>query len=333
MHFDHDSNISPKDFCQLLSKKERSRLLLVAANKSLVYEKADLNQEQLKRVLLFKASSVSLTEILEKGKLKKDDQLKLLLSYLLAKAVWQFYDSEWMASKWSKDTIHFMREQPRGCHDQIITLVHKPYLATELQPPQHANDHKSPHEINSPLADRFSAVTHCYPKLLALGVMLMEIELGEGMEKHRPDNLNIENDDHYIAGGIILEPLWEKLDSYQAVKQMIEVCVKPDTGKLGLDNEAVRSNLYIYIVAPLGRLFRQAWHQAGDPESFTPQPICFTSDDFPADVFDASELSNLDMESTLDHPIQTVNEIDPHPNPLTILAPGVYEAGGILQVQ
>lgn len=86
-------------------------MILNASNDGLVFEKIDLDFEKLKRLYLLKASSVSLTTVLEKRKLEGDDQLKLLLSYLLAKSIWQFYDSEWMKRDWTKDSIHFMRER------------------------------------------------------------------------------------------------------------------------------------------------------------------------------------------------------------------------------
>ncbi|KAJ8116066.1 hypothetical protein ONZ43_g4521 [Nemania bipapillata] len=88
-------------------------------------EKGDkLISEQVERRFLFKAPSVSLATVLEKRKLHGHDLLRLLLSYLLAKAVWQLYDSDWTASNWSKDSRHFMRErvndQPK--HHEVIAL-------------------------------------------------------------------------------------------------------------------------------------------------------------------------------------------------------------------
>lgn len=105
------AGISPEDFCGLVRRRQRGYLILNASNDGLVFEKIDLDFEKLKRLYLLKASSVSLTTVLEKRKLEGDDQLKLLLSYLLAKSIWQFYDSEWMKRDWTKDSIHFMRER------------------------------------------------------------------------------------------------------------------------------------------------------------------------------------------------------------------------------
>lgn len=230
--------------------------------------------------------------MLEKRKLHGDVQLKLLLSYLLAKAVWQFYDSDWMATNWSKDRIHFMRERLNGSSEpqEVITLIHKPYFATELSPPSACPSCVSQSKCSTEqdFMRRFPSATHFHPKILALGIMLLEIELGEGIELYQleeslDDENPMENEDHFTAGRIILSPMWERRNVYQAVKEMIEICLKPDTAKFGVEEVPARDNLYTYVVAPLGRLFRQAWSRDRDPESFSPDPISFKATECPPD--------------------------------------------------
>ncbi|KAI1826112.1 hypothetical protein F4861DRAFT_499199 [Xylaria intraflava] len=285
--------ISPEEFCGLIRRRERGRLVLNAANDGLVYERAELNPEQLKRLLLLKASSVSLATVLEKRKLQQSDvQLKLLLSYLLAKAVWQFYDSDWMTTNWSKDRIHFMRERLSDSpeHQEVITFIHKPYFATELSPPSARSGCVTQGECSTEqdLMQRFPSATHVHPKILALGIMLLEIELGEGIELHHlKESLDeenpIENNDHFTAGRVILSPMWGKRKVYQAVKEIIEICLKPDTGKFGIEEAPACDNLYTYVVAPLGRLFREAWPRDSDPDSFSPDPVSFKATEFSSD--------------------------------------------------
>jgi hypothetical protein len=71
------------------------------------------------------ASSVSLAELVMMTKLSL--KMRLLLSYFLAKAVWQFYDSEWMQREWTKNTVHFMFERrpkmPKGI------FINEPFLS------------------------------------------------------------------------------------------------------------------------------------------------------------------------------------------------------------
>ncbi|KAI1110422.1 peptidase S8/S53 domain-containing protein [Nemania sp. NC0429] len=284
--------ISPDEFCGLIRRRARGRLVLNAASNGLVYERAELSPEQLERLFILKSSSVSLATVLEKRKLQGDVQIKLLLSYLLAKAVWQFYDSDWMASNWSKDRIHFMRERISGSSEpqEVITLIHKPYFATELSPPSvfPSRVSQSGCSIEQDFMQRFSVDTHLHPKILALGIMLLEIELGEGIEVHQlkeplDDENPMENEDHYTAGRIIVSEMWKKRNVYQAVKEMIEICLKPDTEKFGIEEVPARDNLYTYVVAPLGRLFRQAWSHNQDPESFSAKPVSFKATEFPPD--------------------------------------------------
>lgn len=298
--------ISPKDFCELIRRPQRGCLILNAADDGLAYERLELRFEQLNRLFLLKASSVSLATVLEKRKLDGDDQLKLLLSYLLAKALWQFYDSDWMMRDWTKHTIHFMRERLNGSPEpqEIITLIHRPFFAAELrQSPSQPNPPQCESSCEKDFTDKFPSTTHLYPKILALGILLLEIELGEGIERHRSEESldeneqPIENDDHYTAGKVILSPMWERRNVYQAVKEMIEICSKPDTGKLGTDQACVRDNLYTHIVAPLGRLFRQAWSRDKDPEAFSPNPVSFKSTEFPSDDF---ELLNSETAASND---------------------------------
>ncbi|KAL6408085.1 hypothetical protein AUP68_08458 [Ilyonectria robusta] len=324
--------ISPIKFCGLIRREQRGRLILNAANDGLACVRVELNVEQLKRLFLWKAPSVSLATVLEKRKLDGDDQLKLLLSYLLAKAFWQFYDSNWMTRDWTKHTIHFMRECLNGSPEpqEIITLIHKPFFAAELRrypsqlnPPSQC---ESSYENDS--TDEFPSTTHSYPKILALGIMLLEIQLGEGIERHRSkDSLDengrpIENDDHYTAAKVMLSPMWRSRNSYQAVKGIIELCLKPDTGKLGMDQARVRDNLYTYIVAPLDRLFRQAWSRDIDPEAFCPNPVSFKSTEIRSDGFELIK-SEATTSSNLEPPVSTqVPSSDSVPTAQLTLAAG-----------
>ncbi|CZR58257.1 uncharacterized protein PAC_08148 [Phialocephala subalpina] len=302
--------ISPMEFCKLIRHEVHGCLILKAADDGLVYERLYLEFERLKRLFLLKASSVSLATVLEKRKLDGHDQLKILLSYLLAKALWQSYDSDWMTKDWTKHTIHFMRECINGSPEpqEIVTLIHKPFFAAEFRPvPTQGNPVQ---EVDSSsekdFTEKFPSMSHSYPKILALGIMLLEIELGKGIEQHLSDESpgedeqQIDNYDHYNAGRIILSPMWERRNTYQAVKEMIEICLKPDIGKLGTDQACIRNNLYTYVVAPLGRLFRQAWSRDKDPETFSPDPVSFNSTELPSDD---SEL--LNSEATTSNGLET----------------------------
>jgi hypothetical protein len=198
--------VSSIEFCNLIRGSWLGRLVLKVVNNGLICE--DLAEPQLLEDFLLEEPSILLAAILNKRKLRGERQVKLLLSYLLAKAVWQYYKSDWMTPYWTKYTIQFMRErldndaEPRD----IFTQIHKPYLATKLRPSFRPPAHP-PEEPELGL----SLATHSYPKILGLGILLLEIKLGEDIERHRPqDSVErgspMDNEDHHVAGQIILKP-------------------------------------------------------------------------------------------------------------------------------
>ncbi|KAH7127244.1 peptidase S8/S53 domain-containing protein [Dendryphion nanum] len=285
------SPLSP-GFCGIIRCPVQGTLLFDVSHNELTYAGIEM-PEILDRIFLLQAPSVSLATVLEKDKLREDILLKTLLSYLLAKATWQFYDSPWIRGPWAKETVHFMRER-RSCssNDQeILTLIHKPIFATDLgaisPPPGSAvcncnssNNNIDDDEINLPMA------THWYPSILALGVMLIEVELGEGIERHRsPESYDqngglIQNADHFTAVMITCSDDWKARHTYQAIKEIIQICLKGHRGQLGEDLSSVREKLYKWIVVPLGNLFREAWSQDQEPEAYLPHFITFNTDEF-----------------------------------------------------
>jgi hypothetical protein len=90
--------------------------------------------------------------------------------------------------------------------------------------------------------------SHRLPKLLALGIMLLEIELNIKIEEHRlPADLNDDgkpnvNADHHAAVILLKKnELWEEKETIQVVKKAIAICLMPDEFKDVLkDKEGIR---------------------------------------------------------------------------------------------
>lgn len=237
-------------FCELITNRMHSQLKLAALNESLVLNgPCPLSQD-----FLLDASSVSLAELLDIAKLSP--KMKLLLSYFLAKAVWQFYDSDWMRSEWTKETVHFMFERrsytPKGI------FVNEPFLSANFDGRHMVQD------------DTFRS--HLFPKILALGIMFLEIELGVNIEKDRtPDCLgpngqpNV-NADHIAAMKVFNSAtLWKEMDTFTAVKGVIEACLIPVPFMPYLnDANGLRDAFDKYIVTPLQKLYRKNWE---DPDT------------------------------------------------------------------
>ncbi|KAK3299686.1 uncharacterized protein B0H64DRAFT_337797 [Chaetomium fimeti] len=100
--------------------------------------------------------------------------MRPVLAYILAKAAWYYYDSEWTSMGVSNDCVYFMGET---LEDEVVYFC-KPYLSAQL-PPQ-----------GSQMAEcrQVVGMIHRYPRILALGVMLVEIATGQRFEMEgRPD--------------------------------------------------------------------------------------------------------------------------------------------------
>lgn len=216
------------------------------------------------------AHGVPLARILTHKNLKKDLQRKLLLSYLLARAVWQFYDSNWMAKEWCKNTVQFMWHQLDKLPELpgTIALDHRPFISTEFPAPKADPAEKGP---------------HLYPKILALGIVLLEIELGDGIEKRFPSayfdlqRRPLPNAERICASDLIVSEEWSsRVRMLAPVRDAIEICVKPDAEKFGTSPRLVRQQLYNSVVEPLGNFLEKMHSCPGGPHKFNLGPMYFS---------------------------------------------------------
>lgn len=258
------------DFCKLISSQELGRLRLQVSGGHLFDDGLDFSSR--KDGISLKPPSVSLASVLASASLGNDSQRKLLLSYLLAKAVWEFYDSDWIAEAWSKHEIHFMRQRVDTMQHKIL-LNYRPFISADF-----GGSVISGGDANTETSRR----SHIFPKILALGITLLEIELGEPLEQHyASEYLDANgqpraNANHMAAGDFITSNTWKSRKKvYRPIRQAIDICVKPDISQLGTDPSQVRKNFYGRVVVPLRTFFGLAFDCDGCPENFDPGPISF----------------------------------------------------------
>lgn len=143
--------------------------------------------------------------------------MKYLLSYLLAKSMWQFYSTDWMGKDWTKESIHFMFERRQSANSAGIYL-NEPFISAHFDPEDDNNDSEfRPHK---------------FPKIKALGIVLLEIELGTVIEDHYDDEcyaldgeLNVDAD-LYVALKLFDDP--DRLeDTFPLLKAVIGDCLRP----------------------------------------------------------------------------------------------------------
>ncbi len=89
--------------------------------------------------------------------------MRPVLAYILAKATWHYYDTSWMGLSWTNNRIYFMKGQDSS------TYFCTPYLTTVF-----LDSSDSPAEFR-----QVPGMMHRYPRVLALGALLLEIATGE----------------------------------------------------------------------------------------------------------------------------------------------------------
>jgi nucleoside phosphorylase len=196
-------------------------------------------------------ASVSLAEWLEQT-VHLSNRVKITLAYTIARSVWQYYDSYWMANPWTHDNIQIMKE---SIGDRNHVRPH-PYFTTKL--------HKFKHQIlDHCIADD---LFHMYPSILALGVILIEIATKQPFKHDGAHYLWNETtiNDYYewawtTANGSNLGSMIGA--AYEAV---VNNCLDAelfrdgpiDPSKADQDLEVRQSRLYEKVVLPLQDLYQ-----------------------------------------------------------------------------
>jgi hypothetical protein len=273
-------------FCSSISDQDESGtyLLCLSAHGKRLYFKETRHREMMK----LKSRSISLGKLLEMisaGELKSAStppggpleidpaggllgNMKEVLAWILSEAVWQYYTSPWMLEPWNKENVHFLFERRlyEG-HDVTVIFVNEPFLSVSISPDKYVVENtqagsrpegstKSGTKRRSP---KFGHLHHI-PKLLSLGVMLLEIHLGRSMESLRSDrkwsqycpegkpNLNT---NYNICKDYIKKPgFFDKTSD--DLEALIKNCIQPkDKFMPYLGNEErIRKELY-HLVEPL----------------------------------------------------------------------------------
>jgi hypothetical protein len=244
-------------FCKIITNRKRSQLKLAVSNDGLVFQ----GPGPLSQGFLLCASSVSLAELLKITQLSR--KMKLLLSYFLAKAVWQYYDSDWMQREWTKEMVHFMFERRSKTLNGIF--INEPFLSARFDSRQPAQEKD----------DEFRS--HILPKILALGIMFLEIELGIDIKDYRmPEDLGpggepTVNTDYITTKKLFDETEWDERETFSVFRDVIGACLIPDDFKSFLDDiQGLRDAFIKRILNPLQILYKTAWE---NPDASHVRPI------------------------------------------------------------
>ncbi|KAJ4113967.1 hypothetical protein NW760_000858 [Fusarium oxysporum] len=198
------------DFCERISTREQYQLSLKVSDKQLHF----VEWCEGARIWVPNTPSVSLSMILRNHKLSQ--KMKYLLSYLLAKSMWQFYSTDWLGKEWTKESIHFMFERRQNPKDAGIYL-NEPFISAHF---------------DLDISNDSEFQMHKFPKIKALGIVLLEIELGTVIEDHYDDECRASDGelnadaDLYVALKLLDDP--DRLeDTFPLLKSVIRDCLRP----------------------------------------------------------------------------------------------------------
>ncbi|KAF5701633.1 peptidase S8 subtilisin kexin sedolisin [Fusarium globosum] len=112
--------------------------------------------------------SITLADVLRNCSLVAKS--KLLLAYILAKSLWQLYDSDLMGVRWTTETIQLFRERGDDDEDEDVAGIHwAPYYTFSFAGPA------EPDSVERLPLGQF---LHRYPRVLALGAILYDLGWG-----------------------------------------------------------------------------------------------------------------------------------------------------------
>lgn len=182
---------------------------------------------------------------------------RLLLAYMLAKSFWQYYDSDWMNVRWTAMTVQFFRE--RRVHDdddddddedddaETGLLDQSPYLTLSV----HGDQNQSSALLSAEHLPTESVV-HRYPRLLALGTLLLDIgrkrrrrDAPSTSQGHSPketetieERISTELND---IRSVLKRKTWPKLDIQEEARQTFRIVLDNCSNHKLFDEEPVSS--------------------------------------------------------------------------------------------
>ncbi|KAL6822099.1 hypothetical protein J3E69DRAFT_382661 [Trichoderma sp. SZMC 28015] len=249
--------ILPNAFCRMIGAKLGSRICCRI-------EESTLHQLHRGSPIIQHAEpgpSVSLRDIL--GICRLSSRMKLILAYIIAWSFWQYYDSPWMNTKWSSDTIHFLPESKTEdgnafAAEQIVYYASKPYFVINFSEEDHCF---------AEYCDEFSVV-YRYPRMIALAIILLEISRGQSLQVEETGSTGADlNRNWELAQRLVRRSkLWEGFaypQYHQVVASLLDERLFDNCSIDELDAAADADRIitrkaivYNVVVAPLGDLIK-----------------------------------------------------------------------------
>jgi hypothetical protein len=265
------------EICQFITKARNNQfqVQLVLSSGSLRLKRECFPRKR----FLTNVPSTSLGKLLKHAKLSERN--KAILSYLLVDSVWQYYDSSW--EEWSNKTVQFM-SQRIGLHNSLeVVFVNQPFLYsrfdrkgseanTSIKTAENGSVKRGGLKKSQPVTKVKKAQerkSHNYPKILALGIMLLEIQLGCKLKSFKTSDYydqDLKIAQHLLALDLLQDKtLWPPENAWLGIKQIIEICIDREKSRkaFGKDSLMVRQRLFEQVVAPFRVFILEAWKPKG----------------------------------------------------------------------
>ncbi|KAF4627633.1 hypothetical protein G7Y89_g10518 [Cudoniella acicularis] len=182
--------------------------------------------------------SITLASLLQSN-ISFSQKEKRILGVILAYAMLQTCESPWMNREWNKNSIVFFY----GSADPSSADTRRPYISSRFDPMSYGQDQQALHRI------------HRHPGILALGILLLELEFGSPIESYRgasgcgSKEVNVNTD--YTTALWLLDQCGD--DVYENYKAAIQACLECKFVATGetFEHEGFRKAVYESIVVPL----------------------------------------------------------------------------------
>lgn len=235
-----------QNFCELVRRTADNgilRLNLLVEDGKLLFSEAtpvtDMDHSQ---------TFTSLSDILKEQSQSPQARIvtlkdRMIVTVILANAFLHFCEGPWCTQEWSKVNIYFPMHE-----NSVRPNFARPYLITNCifrdeQQEERAND------------DIAASLTHSYPCIVALGILLLEVRLGRPIESQGLETSNKLSD--YANAKMMLEECKDQTSLY--FEQAVDACLDPFCEdyrqKMTLNDSVIRDSVYRRIVNPLERDF------------------------------------------------------------------------------
>ncbi|KAK4059079.1 hypothetical protein Trihar35433_11175 [Trichoderma harzianum] len=220
------------EFCRLIKSDTSSRVRLAVQDEKLQKYRPSLLKQMVQHL-----PGISLANILENYHLSA--KMKTVLAYILAHSVWQYYDTDWMTTTWTSETIQFIWESKNDLPGhQGLLFPSKPYLSVQF-------------DNEDPSFDEYSTVEgeiHYYPRIRTLGIMLVEIGIGSPLPKqdreHQAQSLAATTNQYLTQAIRCLNDgkLWENFE-FPDYRDAVKDCLDPKMFSLYGEAEETQQGL------------------------------------------------------------------------------------------